>query len=76
MVRDLVEEVITVSEDEIITAMHIIWERMKLVIEPSAATGLAVALSPEFKNRDGLGRVGIMLTGGNLDLRSPAPFMS
>ncbi len=75
VVRDLVESVFTVSEDEIVEAMHIIWERMKLVIEPSAATGLAVALSKEFQSIEDIERVGIMLTGGNLNLRSPTPFM-
>ena len=76
VVRDLVESVLTVSEADIVSAMHIIWERMKLVVEPSAATGLAVALSVDFKELEGIERVGIMLTGGNLDLKSPTPFMS
>ena len=42
-------DIITVSEEEIRAALRIIWERMKCVIEPSAAVGLAVALKPEFK---------------------------
>lgn len=48
IIRDLVSGVIVVSEEEIIKAMRLIWERMKLIIEPSAAVGLAAALSSQF----------------------------
>jgi serine racemase len=54
-----------------VAAMKLIYERMKLVVEPSGAVGLAAALSPRF--REVLGdrrrrKVGIVLCGGNLDL--------
>jgi len=68
VVRDLVERVVTVSEDEIVSAMRLVLERMKLVIEPSAAVGLAAVLSDEFRALDRLGRVGVVLSGGNVDL--------
>ncbi len=68
IVRDHVERVITVSEDQIIAAMRLVWERMKLIIEPSAAVGVAVALSDEFKSLEGLSKVGVVLCGGNVDL--------
>lgn len=68
IVRDHVERVITVTEQQIITAMRLVWERMKLVIEPSAAVGVAVALSDEFKSLNGLNKVGVVLCGGNVDL--------
>jgi threonine dehydratase/serine racemase len=68
IVRDHVERVITVSDDQIIATMRLVWERMKLVIEPSAATSVAVALSDEFKSIEGLSRVGVVLSGGNVDL--------
>lgn len=67
-VRDLVDRVITVSEEEIIAAMRLVYERMKLVIEPSAAVSVAVLLSPEFKTIPGIARVGVILCGGNVDL--------
>ena len=67
-VRDRVERIVTVSEDEIRAAMRLVWERMKLLIEPSAAVGVAVALSDEFRFLDGLDRVGIVLCGGNVGL--------
>lgn len=67
-VRDRVERVVTVTEDQIRAAMRLVWERMKLVIEPSAAVGVAVVLSPEFRELDGVERVGVVLCGGNVTL--------
>lgn len=66
IIRDNVQKIITVTEDEIIEAMRLIWERMKLVVEPSAAVPLAAVLKEknEFKGRT----VGIILSGGNVDL--------
>jgi threonine dehydratase len=63
-----VERVFTVSEAQIVSAMRLIWERMKLVVEPSAAVGVAVALSDEFRALPGLKKVGIVLCGGNVSL--------
>lgn len=48
--------------------MRLVFERMKLVIEPSAAVGVAVALSEEFKGIPDAKRVAIVLCGGNIDL--------
>ncbi len=67
IVRDRVAHVLTVSDDEILAAMRLLMERMKLVIEPSGAVGLAAALQPAFREL-GLRRVGIVLSGGNVDL--------
>ncbi|HYD47227.1 MAG TPA: pyridoxal-phosphate dependent enzyme [Terriglobales bacterium] len=67
ILRDHLEAIITVSENEILTAMRLAWERAKLLIEPSAAVALAAALSPELRER-GLRRIGILLSGGNVDL--------
>ncbi len=63
-----VEKVFVVSEAQIVAAMRLVWERMKLVIEPSAAVGVAVALSDEFRALPGLKKVGIVLCGGNVTL--------
>jgi threonine dehydratase/serine racemase len=68
IIRDRVERVITVSEAEIITAMRLMWERAKLLIEPSAAVPVAAVLSDEFRALADLSRVGIILSGGNVDL--------
>jgi threonine dehydratase len=70
IVRDHVERIITVSDEQIIAAMRLVWERMKIIVEPSAAVAVAVALSDDFKAipRDEISRVGIILSGGNVDL--------
>ena len=68
VLRDRVEAVLTVPEDAIAAAMRLAWERAKLLIEPSAAVALAAVLSDEFRARPGLARVGVVLTGGNVDL--------
>jgi threonine dehydratase len=66
IIRDNVEKIITVTEDEIIAAMRLIWERMKIVCEPSCAVPLAAVLKEKdiFKGK----KVGIILSGGNVDL--------
>ena len=68
VVRDLVERVITVSEEQIIEAMRLVWERAKLLIEPSAAVAVAAVLSGEFQALTDIHHVGIVLSGGNVDL--------
>jgi len=73
ILKDHLEAIYTVTDDEVIKAMKIIWERMKIIIEPSSATPVAVALSNEFKALKGIENIGIILTGGNVDL-SKLPF--
>ncbi|HVM95837.1 MAG TPA: pyridoxal-phosphate dependent enzyme [Candidatus Acidoferrales bacterium] len=68
IIRDHIEGVVVVGETEIIAAMRLAWERAKLLIEPSAAVALAAVLSESFRSRQGLRRVGVMLSGGNVDL--------
>ncbi len=66
ILRECVDQVVTVTEDEIGSTMRTIWERMKIVVEPSAAVAAAPALLRRL-GADG-GRVGIILSGGNMDL--------
>ena len=75
VVRDLVEDVITVPEAAIIAAMRLVYERLKVVIEPSAAVGVAALLSDEFRALPGITRVGVVLCGGNVDLDA-LPFLA
>ncbi|MET4693823.1 beta-hydroxyaspartate dehydratase BhcB [Endozoicomonas lisbonensis] len=65
-VRNHVTDILTATEEEIVAAMKLIWMRMKIVVEPSSAVPLAVILkNPEvFKGM----RIGVILTGGNVDL--------
>lgn len=69
VVRDMVDEVITVTEEEIVNAMRMCYEILKLVVEPSGAVGLAAVLSAQFRSKS-CGHVGIVLSGGNVDLDS------
>lgn len=68
ILRRHIERIALVSEDEIIAAMQLVWERMKLVIEPSAAVAAAPALERKL-GADGK-KAGIILSGGNVDLAS------
>ena len=68
ILKDHLDDIITVSDDEVITAMKLVWERMKIIIEPSCATPLAAILTPEFKKLKDIESVGIILTGGNVDI--------
>lgn len=73
ILKDHLEAIYTVTDDEVINAMRLVWERMKIIIEPSSATAVAVALKSEFRALEGLEKVGIILTGGNVEL-SKLPF--
>jgi threonine dehydratase len=73
ILKDHLDAIYTVTDDEVIKAMRLIWERMKIIIEPSCATPVAVVLSDEFKALEGMENIGIILTGGNVDL-SKLPF--
>ena len=73
ILKDHLEDIITVDDEEVVTAMRLVWERMKIIIEPSCATPLAAVLTPEFKKLENIETIGIILTGGNVDL-SKLPF--
>ena len=66
IMQELVSEIITVSDPEILSAMRLIWERLKIIVEPSGAVPFAAVLKrkSEFFNK----KVGIILSGGNVDL--------
>jgi len=67
ILRERVDQISLVAEEEIVSTMLLLWERMKLVVEPSGA----VAAAPALLRRIGAEgkKVGIILSGGNLDLR-------
>ncbi len=66
IIREKVDQIMTVSEQEIVDAMQFIWERMKLVVEPSGAVSLAGVLSKQINLESK--RVGIIISGGNIEL--------
>ena len=66
IIRDCVDDIVTVEEADIIRAMRLIWERMKIIVEPSAAVPLGALLSRAVDVQGK--RVAIILSGGNVDL--------
>jgi threonine dehydratase len=65
-IRALVEEIITVSDTQIVRAMRELWEVLKILVEPSGAVPYAALLAPHASLRGR--RIGLILSGGNLDL--------
>ena len=72
ILKENLDEIYTVSENEIIDAMRIIWEKQKIIIEPSCAVPFAALLQQKdrFKGQ----RIGIIITGGNVDFKN-LPFV-
>ena len=66
IVQRYVDDIVTVSEEAIVSAMRTIWETMKIIIEPSAAVPYAAILERAIDVNSK--RIGVILTGGNVDL--------
>jgi threonine dehydratase len=74
LVRANVDDMVTVSDDELLDALRFVWERMKLVVEPTGALGLAAAWAGKV---DVAGkRVGVIVSGGNADLEALPPLLA
>ena len=65
-VSNHVTDILTATEDEIVDAMKLTWQRMKIVIEPSCAVPLAVLI--KHRERFAGRRIGVVITGGNVDM--------
>lgn len=72
LIRDDVQKIIRVEEEEIVAALRLLLERMKIVVEPSGAVPLAALLRSKagFSGK----KVGVILSGGNIDLTTLAAF--
>jgi len=66
IILENVDDIVTVSEAAIVKAMKLIWERMKIIVEPSSAVPLAALMEKKFEHRNK--KVGIIISGGNVDL--------
>jgi len=68
IIQQLVKKIIRVEEKEIVDAMQLIWERLKIVIEPSSAVAFAALLKnkEEFKDQ----KIGVIFSGGNIDVHN------
>jgi threonine dehydratase len=73
LVLENVDDMVTVSEAEIVDTLRFVWERMKLVVEPTGVLGLAAARAGRVEVKDR--RVGVILSGGNVDLRQAAAWL-
>ena len=75
IIKELVNGIIRVDEVEIVAAMKLVWERMKIIIEPSSAVTVAAVIRQSKENPEALKNrnVGIIISGGNVDL-SNLPF--
>jgi len=71
IVLERVDDMMTVADDELLEAMRFVWERMKLVIEPTGALGLAGLLKHASEGPVG-GRIGVVISGGNVDVAGVA----
>lgn len=69
IIQKHVYDIIRVSEQDIINAMYTLWERCKLIVEPSGAVPIAAAF--KMKNTKTKKRIGIVLSGGNVDIKYP-----
>ena len=67
IIQQHVKRIIRVEEHEIVAAMRLIWERMKIIVEPSSAVTLAAILKEKETFEDK--KVGVILSGGNVDLK-------
>ncbi|WP_040981112.1 threo-3-hydroxy-L-aspartate ammonia-lyase [Oceanobacillus jeddahense] len=65
LIKEHVDDFVTVSEEEIKAAMYFLWTRLKIVVEPSGAVALAAYQKLSVKGK----RVGVVLSGGNVDVR-------
>jgi threonine dehydratase len=68
ILRERVDEISLISEEEITSTMLLLWERMKMVVEPSGAVAAAPVLGRKIRAEGK--RVGVILSGGNLDLQN------
>ena len=66
LVLEHADDMVTVSDEALVRAMHLLWERMKMVVEPTGALGAAALLSGAVPGRGR--RVGVVVSGGNVDL--------
>ena len=74
IIKEHVKDIYTVSDEEIIAALRLVYERMKIVVEPSCVVPLAAVI----KNKDQFRgkKIGIILTGGNIDLKKLATWFN
>lgn len=74
LIRQYVDDMVTVSDTQILRAMYYLWTRMKIIVEPSGAVGLAAIMSSQLPVTGN--RAGAILSGGNADVRQADKFFA
>ena len=72
IIRALVADMTTTSDDELVATVRFVWERLKIIVEPTGVLGLAALLAGRVKGA----RVGVVLSGANVDLATLAPLLA
>jgi threonine dehydratase len=66
IIRQYVDDMMTVSDDDLVRTMYFVWTRMKLIVEPTGVLGLAAVFNRRYKVAGK--RIGVIISGGNVDL--------
>jgi threonine dehydratase len=72
IIRALVADMATVSDEELLATVRFVWERMKVIVEPTGVLGLAAVMRGRVKGA----RIGVVLSGANVDLATLAPLLA
>ena len=69
LVQKLLHDMVTVDDDQLLDAMLFLWERMKIVVEPTGALAAAALFERKIDYKSGA-RIGVIVSGGNVDVRA------
>jgi len=72
IIRALVADMTTASDDELVATVRFVWERLKIIVEPTGVLGLAAVMAGRVKGA----RIGVVLSGANVDLATLAPLLA
>lgn len=74
LVRQYVDDMLTVSDDDLVRTMYFVWTRLKVIVEPTGVLGLAAVFNRRYAVKGQ--RVGVILSGGNVDLQEAASWFT
>lgn len=74
IIKELVDDMVSISDEDIIKTMHFMWSRMKIVVEPTGAVSLAPILNNRLELRDK--KIGVIISGGNVDIEEASSLFS
>jgi threonine dehydratase len=74
LVRQHVDDLLTVSDEDLVCTMYFVWTRLKVIVEPTGVLGLAAVFNRRYAVQGQ--RVGVILSGGNVDLQEAASWFA